>query len=473
MTNYVFGDLETSDSNVNSLCVLEASFCLYDDRFRELKSLHATSRIRSTCVPSLGAVMTNGISVTKLKGANWSSFDLTCKIYNTLKNWGEFCTIGQNFIQFDSEALIRQYYKALIPDVYHLKTLPSKMMDTLFLARAAKLIDDKSLNCAVSEKGSQIFKLASLTAQNNITHDNKHSSAGDVAATAMLAKMISERVPELWKAGLKIAHKSDAQRFLEKNKIVSHIAYFYGRSRWYGVKFCYVNKWNYSKCWDLRFNPDDYLKLGYQDLKKELKKVPKPMRTIKPNKFDICLDYSYAFKEDPYAKIGEAELRRRSSILDANPKLIELMKTIDNDECDEKTDMNQTDLVPELRLYADGFPSEKDKENMKLFHKMEWKDRVKLFDKWDNEKYSWFNKVLLFEEHPELLPESVYKEVKREFARRLFTIEEVSWHTFPKFAQELVNFGVKFEKEKNKEGLKMLKEYDVFVKEMEKNYEYA
>ena len=135
--------------------------------------------------------------------------------------------------------------------------------------------------------------------------------------------------------------------------------------------------------------------------------------------------------------------------------------------------MDQTDLIPELRLYADGFPSEKDKENMKLFHKMEWKDRVKLFDKWDNEKYSWFNKVLLFEEHPELLPESVYKEVKREFARRLFTLEDVSWHTFPKFAQELVNFGVKFEKQKNKEGLKILKEYDLFGNEMEKNYENA
>ena len=137
MTNYVIGDLETSDSNVNSLSILEASFCLYDDRFRELKSMHASSRIRPTCVPSLGAVITNGISVAKLKGANWSSFDLTCKIYNTLKNWGEFCTFGQNFIQFDSEALIRQYYKALLPDVYHLKKLPQKMMDTLFLARAA------------------------------------------------------------------------------------------------------------------------------------------------------------------------------------------------------------------------------------------------------------------------------------------------------------------------------------------------
>jgi len=37
--NLLVGDLETSDSNVNSLSVLEASFCLYDDRFREIELL--------------------------------------------------------------------------------------------------------------------------------------------------------------------------------------------------------------------------------------------------------------------------------------------------------------------------------------------------------------------------------------------------------------------------------------------------
>ena len=72
MTNYVFADLETSDSNVNSLSILEASFCLYDDRFRELKSFHQSSRIKPTSVPSLGAMITNGISVAKLKRGNLS-----------------------------------------------------------------------------------------------------------------------------------------------------------------------------------------------------------------------------------------------------------------------------------------------------------------------------------------------------------------------------------------------------------------
>ena len=470
MNNFLVADLETSDSNVNSLSVLEASFCLFDDRFKELSSYHESARIRSTCVPSLGACFTNNIGPTQLIGANTSSFDLACNIYKNLKKWGEYTTIGQNFIAFDHEALVRLFQRSLLPDIWILKKLPRRMMDTLFLARAAKLIDEKSLKCETSAKGSHLFKLESLTRMNGISHEKKHSSAGDVYATAMLAKMIKERVPQLWNSGLKIAHKSEAKSFIEKNKIVSHVAYFYGRARWFSNKFLFYNNFDYARCWDLKTNPEDYLKLNYQELKKELNKTPKVIRTVKPSKFDICVDRSYAFNAEPYSKIGEKELYRRASILDSNPKFVELIKTIDNDEIEEKINIDQRELIPEFRLYKDGFASKKDEENMKLFHKMEWKERPKLIDRWENPKYSWFNKVLLFEEQPQLLSKSTYKEVQNEFSKRLHTTEDVAWQTFPKFADEVSHYGAKYEKEQNENGLKLLEEFDRFVTDMEKKY---
>mgnify|MGYP002833591639 FL=1 len=468
--NLVVGDIETSENNVNMLSVLEASFVIYDERFKELESFHESARIRPTCVPSLGACLTTGIRTDKLVGANNSSFELATKIHNTLSKWGSYCTIGQNFIAFDNEALVRMFHKSLIPDIWLLKKLPKKMMDTLFLARASKLIDNKSLNCEVSPKGSDLFKLESLCKMNGIPHENSHSSAGDVHATALLAKLIKERAPKLWEQGLKIAHKTDAKKFIERNKIISHVAYFYGKARWYGLKFCFYNNFDYARLWDLRANPEDYLKLNYQDLKKEISKTPKVIRTVKPSKFDICMDYSYAFSSEPYSKIGEPELRRRATILDSNPEFIELIRTIDNDEIEEKQTMDQRELIPEFRLYKDGFASKKDEETMKLFHKMEWKDRVKLFDRWENKKYAWFNKVLLFEERPELLSKPVFNEVRDEFSRRLHTTEDVNWHTFPKFSKELADYGTKFEKEKDEKKLQLLNEYDSYVTEMEKKF---
>ena len=468
--NIVVGDLETSENNVNMLSVLEASFVIYDDRFQELESFHESARIRPTCVPSLGACLTTGIRTDKLIGANNSSFELAVKIHNTLSKWGSYCTIGQNFIQFDNEALVRMFHKSLIPDIWILKKLPKKMMDTLFLARASKLIDEKSLKCEVSSKGSDLFKLGSLCKMNGIKHENSHSSAGDVQATAELAKLIKGRVPKLWEQGLKIAHKSEAKKFIENNKVISHVAYFYGKARWYGLKFCFYNNYDYARFWDLRSHPKDYLNLNYQDLKKELSKTPKVIRTVKPSKFDIMMDHSYSFKAEPYSKIGESELFNRAKILDKNPNFVELIRTIDNDDIEEKKSMDQTELLPEFRLYKDGFASKKDEETMKLFQKMEWKERAKLFDRWENKKYEWFNKVLLFEERPELLSKGVFKEVREEFSKRLHTTEDVNWHTFPKFAKELTDYGSKFEKEKNDEKLQLLKEYDSYVAEMEKKF---
>ena len=119
--NIVVGDIETSEANVNMLSVLEASFCIYDDRFKELESFHESARIRPTCVPSLGACLTTGIRIDKLVGANNSSFELACKLHNTLSKWGSYCTIGQNFIAFDHEALVRLFHKSLIPDIWLLK----------------------------------------------------------------------------------------------------------------------------------------------------------------------------------------------------------------------------------------------------------------------------------------------------------------------------------------------------------------
>ena len=75
------------------------------------------------------------------------------------------------------------------------------------------------------------------------------------------------------------------------------------------------------------------------------------------------------------------------------------MQTILKDQAEEKKEFNQKDLIPEERLYLDGFPSESDKENMKFFHKLEWKDRLPLVDKF-SEKYRFFAATLFYEKPP-------------------------------------------------------------------------
>ena len=51
---------------------------------------------------------------------------------------------------------------------------------------------------------------------------------------------------------------------------------------------------------DLRFDVEAIQKLSYEDLKKEMKKSPKFLRTIRSNKAPIILDQSYGMKNAPY-----------------------------------------------------------------------------------------------------------------------------------------------------------------------------
>jgi exodeoxyribonuclease-1 len=394
-------------------------------------------------------------------------------MHTFLNKLGPITVLGHNIISFDMEAYIRQLYKNLIPDVYHLKKLPHKIIDTLNIARATKLVDDKSINCEVSSKGSLLFKLGSLCEQNNIKHDTQHEALSDVMANAELASIMMNKVPEVWKGALATGHKSDAQKLLEKNKILSHVAYFYGKARWYGIHYLFLHPiYNWACCWDLREPVEPYLKLGYKDLQKAMKKTPKFIRTIKQNRNEILLDGSHALKSEPYCKISTGEINKRIDLLDKNPKFLELMQTILRDQAEEKKEFSQKELIPEERLYLDGFPSESDKKNMELFHKLEWKDRLPLIDKF-SEKYRFFAATLFYENHPELLPKPIYNEIHREFARRLLSTNDENFETVGKFYKELDDYRNRFDKQNNTEGLQLLDEYDSFVQDIEKRYQNA
>jgi len=473
--NYLVADFETSSSAVNHLSLLQGAFVLFDERWRELKRLDVRCRMRPTVVPSIGALLVNKVKVQTLKGANLSHYDAVMQIHAFLNKIGPVTVLGHNIISFDMEAYIRQLYKNLIPDVYHLKKLPHRIIDTLNIARATKLVDDKSLKCEISPKGSFLFKLASLCEKNNIKHEVAHEAMSDVLANAELARIMMKNVPEVWEGAIKTGHKSETQKLLEKNKILSHVAYFYGKARWYAIHYLFSHPvYQWAICWDLREPIEPYLKLGYKDLEKAMKKSPKFLRTIKQNRNEILLQSSHAFKADPYNKIkgGEEELNKRVELLDKNPKFLKLMQTILKDQAEEKKQFDQKELIPEERLYLDGFPSDSDKKNMELFHKLEWKDRLPLIDKF-TEKYRFFAATLFYENHPELLPKSIYNEIHREFGRRLLSNNDENFETVGKFYKELDDYRNTFDRQGNNEALQLLDEYDSFVQDIEKRYQNA
>ena len=472
--NYVFWDIESSGSRTTWDAIVEFGACLTDDRFKELDRFNFRCRLRPSVIPDIGALLVNKSSVEMLKNSNLSHYQMVQEVSKKFTEWSPAIFASYNGISFDEEFWRKTLFKNLMPDIYQTNTKGSKRIDILNVARAAKLIDGKAIKTTISEKGNPVFKLDQLSVANGIEHKDAHTAFSDCLATKSIAEIIYKKVNSVWLSSLKTIGKSETEEYIENNKMFSSVEYFYGKARIYlCTHLLYHPSWKWSICFDLKNQPKDYINLSKPDLKDAMKKSPKILRTIKTNKSPVILDGKAGMKEEPYSVIDTDEINKRIELLKSSQKFIETVSSILRDEAEEKQSMDQTDLYPEETIYTGGFASDKDKKIMKKFHESEWKDRLQLIDKFENLNNSYFAKVLIYEESPDILPKDMYNEIHREFAERLLSTNNEKWATTSKFYSELDYLRIKYTKSKDKERLKLLDEYNKYVMDIQKKFENA
>ena len=108
---------------------------------------------------------------------------------------------------------------------------------------------------------------------------------------------------------------------------------------------------------------------------------------------------------------------------------------------------------------------------MKIFHQFKWEDRIDLIDKFKEERFSRLAEKLIYEEKPNILPESRLKKIKREIAERIFSTDKQNWTTLPEFYRQIDEKRNKHENDEKK--MKLLEEYDEFAQSIERKYESA
>ena len=113
MANFVFYDLETSDSSLNFSQVLEASFIICNDNLDEVKRASFFSRINKTQIPHPGALLTNGISIKRLKETNLSEYEMVKQIFKFFENSGKLIFMGWNSSNFDRNICRATFWRSL------------------------------------------------------------------------------------------------------------------------------------------------------------------------------------------------------------------------------------------------------------------------------------------------------------------------------------------------------------------------
>ena len=131
---------------------------------------------------------------------------------------------------------------------------------------------------------------------------------------------------------------------------------------------------------------------------------------------------------------------------------------------------SQEDILAEESIYSK-FTSNKDTSLFPAWHSASWSDKLKMLDRFEDDRLIGFGKKIIYQESPETLPENILKNIKREIAKRILSEKKEKWWTCKEFYYECDNLRDKYTNENDKEKLKFLDQLDEFVMSIQKKYE--
>ncbi len=469
MPNLVFYDFETCSSNVSYGQIIQAAAVLVNDNFQELDRFEGRCKLSPGIVPEAMALLVNKTTPKMLKETNLSHYQMIRQLVEKFKEWKNSVFIGYNSINFDEEFLRRTLFKNL-EYPYLTNTNGSERGDLFSLARACHLYYPNSIKTPISDKNNPVFKLEKLAPMNNIKHNEAHSAMGDVLATVEIAKLLNKKAPNVWKSSLMTTNKDKSFKIIKDELLFCTDFFYYGKSIPFVLTFvCQHPQWGYPMCFDLKADPEYYFSLSSRELKKELDKKPKVIRTIKHKKHPIIMNPSYGINFDNYKQLGIKKLKERAKLVRENKEFAKKVSSILDDDARERKELDsQMDVYPEESIYLK-FASDYDTKIMPEFHNVAWKDKFSVLQKFKDERMQYFGKKILYEESPESLPKEEFNLIHKEVASRILSTNKENWNTIPRTYSEIDTLRNKFKDDNEK--LKALQDINSYIEEMEKKYQ--
>jgi len=469
MANFIFYDLETDSSNVSYGQIIQVAAVLVNDDLQELDRYEGRCKLSPGIIPEAMALIVNKTHPKILKETNLSHYQMIRQMMEKFSQWKNSIYIGWNNVLFDREFLRRTLFKNL--DYPYLTVTNGNEEGDLFpVARSSHLYYPGCIKTSISEKNNPVFKLDKLAPINGIKHEDAHSAISDVLATIEIAKILKKNAPNVWKASLMTTNKDKTLQIIKNELTFCTDFFYYGKSFPFVLTFvCEHPQWGYPMCFDLKSEPKYYFNLSISELKKELKKTPKVIRTIKHKKHPIIMNSSYGANFDGYKQLGLAKLQERAKLIQNNEDFASKVSTVLDDEAREKQDFDsQEEIYAEESIYKK-FTTKEDNAIMPSFHKADWKEKFLVLQKFKDERLRYFGKKILYEEHPESLPKDEYDMIHKEVAARVLSTNKEKWNTIPRTYSEIDTLRNKFKGDNEK--LKMLNEINSYIEDMEKMYQ--
>ena len=109
-------------------------------------------------------------------------------------------------------------------------------------------------------------------------------------------------------------------------------------------------------------------------------------------------------KVQPYAKIDPNLIMQRAELVKTNEKFSQDICNILKETAEEKMETSsQVDLEPEETIYSGGFDSfNRDAPLFQKFHAGDWGEKLKILDKFKDDRLVTFGHQIIYNEAPEI-----------------------------------------------------------------------
>ena len=478
MDKILIYDTETTNSTIWG-SIIEVGAVVVDKNLKEIGKLNIRGRMPEGEVPSAKALLVNSTSIDLLTKGNYSHYDFLGAVENFFSKAAPALFMGWSNLNFDRRMFHFNFFKGnRYPYATH--SSPNKEHDGLHIARAAQTINSSTLKTELTEAGNESLALEGLARQQGFDTSQQHTAYHDAFTSLKILRIIKDKHKENWENFLSTSTKNSVETILKSEGIYSIFENVKGRNMMYLVstihpEHCFhpaYASWGYL--WDLRRDPEPLLNLSVNDLKVYLKKFsPKALRVIKTNKAPVVLDKRFALKEKAYSDLDLETIQKRAKLVRSSENFCKNIQIINREAAEEKAQtQTQEDLLPEETLYEKFIPN-KDTALFKTWHSSSWEDKLRMLDKFQDKRCSWFGQKIIYQEAPHILPPDLYKNIKSEIARRILSKNREKWQTIGMAYQEIDTLRDQASNRDDEEELKKLDEINEFIMSREKKYEIA
>ena len=463
MKKIIFYDLETSGRSAYWDQIIQIAAICTDENLNVLDEINLIGQLSSFSIPDPEALLVNKIPVESIYKSNFSNYSLISEISHKFSEWSPGIFIGYNSIKFDEELIRNAFFKNLFDPYLTVKNHNTRV-DLLDITRIANFFYPDKIKSLLNKKGSAIMKLESIANTNGIKNFTAHDAMGDTYASLELAKLIKNRIPELWSKSISQNNKNQLEESIA-SKPFCYLESFFGKTKLFCLSFVdFHQRYKWALCFDLFEDPKKILDMDKSDIYAFLESSPKKIRKIRLNKSPILLDVEMRKTLDEYNILSDDILLERHNFISTNQDFKDKVLSCYNDIILDET---QLDVYAEESIYKK-FVSTSDTFLMEEFHKADWEKKFIILEKFKDERLKYFAEILIFEEKPDLLERKDFLKIKEHIKKRIMSTNKEKWLTIYDAYKKIDDLRVKYDN--NKENLFILEDVNKYIENLEKKF---